>query len=87
MAFSEETIRQRFYIYAKGQCECERTTHPHSGRCPERLEWAKKGCPSTGSTKGHWEAHHRVAVASGGDDSLSNCEILCCDCHAKVRRP
>ncbi len=31
-----------------------------------------------------WEAHHKVAVASGGQDILSNCKVLCLDCHKKT---
>lgn len=86
MAFSAETIRQA-WARSGGRCECTRKGHDHYGRCPKRLERSKQGCPSTGSTQGHWEAHHLIAVASGGSDALSNCEILCCGCHAKVRRP
>lgn len=33
---------------------------------------------------GAWEAHHKVAVASGGQDVLSNCKVLCLDCHKKT---
>lgn len=28
-----------------------------------------------------WEAHHKTAVAAGGQDVLLNCKILCLDCH------
>ena len=34
---------------------------------------------------GAWEAHHRVAVKSGGSDAPSNGEALCLDCHKKTR--
>lgn len=33
---------------------------------------------------GAWEAHHKVSVVAGGSDTLSNCEILCMDCHKKT---
>ena len=34
---------------------------------------------------GGWEAHHKTAAASGGSDTLSNCEILCIPCHKNTR--
>jgi 5-methylcytosine-specific restriction endonuclease McrA len=30
------------------------------------------------------EAHHKTSVASGGKDILSNCKILCHDCHTNT---
>lgn len=33
---------------------------------------------------GQWHAHHRIAEAAGGDDTLSNCEVLCIPCHQKT---
>jgi hypothetical protein len=74
MAFSEETIRKAL-ANAGNRCECTRTScgHPKipgGTRCTrDGFTWANKGSK--------WEAHHRVAVASGGSDALSNCEILC----------
>ena len=78
MAFSEDTVKQAF-ARSGGRCECTRSSHPsHTGRCPETFTYGERG------TK--WEAHHRVAVSSGGDDSLANCEILCTKfCHPQVR--
>jgi 5-methylcytosine-specific restriction endonuclease McrA len=72
MAFSETTKGEAFKR-AGGQCECRRascTVHT-SMRCPTRLT-------------GNWHAHHRTAVASGGNDSLSNCEALCIPCHKQT---
>jgi len=31
------------------------------------------------------EFHHKTSVAAGGSDGLSNCEVLCHDCHVKTR--
>ncbi len=31
------------------------------------------------------EAHHKHSVKSGGNDALSNCQILCKDCHQETR--
>ncbi len=35
--------------------------------------------------RGEWPAQHRIPVASGGTDDLSNCEALCNTCHRKAR--
>jgi 5-methylcytosine-specific restriction endonuclease McrA len=32
-----------------------------------------------------WEAHHITAEDAGGKDILSNCEILCQQCHKMTR--
>jgi len=80
MAFSEETVRKA-WTRAEGKCECRRERHKHSyTRCNKQLVWENRGRDGPGK----WEAHHRTAVASGGDDSLSNCEILCWDCHSQT---
>lgn len=73
MAFSEAT-KQAAFRRAGGQCECRRlscTIH-FTTRCQTKL------------TAGRWHAHHRTAVASGGEDSLSNCEALCIPCHEQT---
>ncbi len=78
MAFSIETVKRAF-IRANGHCECRRMTCNHGiVRCNKPLNWQQRG---NDNAYGGWEAHHRTAVASGGDDSLSNCEILCINCH------
>lgn len=35
--------------------------------------------------RGAWEAHHIKAQSDGGKDILSNCRILCLDCHKRTR--
>ncbi len=75
MAFSEET-KNEIFRKSGGRCECKRL-HPgmsaphHGGRC------------STTFTRhgGQWEAHHIVAIKSGGNDAASNGEALCLQCH------
>jgi 5-methylcytosine-specific restriction endonuclease McrA len=76
MAFPQ-SVKDDAYSRSGGQCECTRTSHPkHSpGRCPTQL------------TKTSGEYHHRTAVASGGDDTLSNCEYLCIPCHDLIPTP
>lgn len=76
MAFPPSVV-QEAWNNAGGKCECRRTTHNHPYvRCNKQLVWENRG--ATGQ-RGCWEAHHKTA---GGQDTASNCEILCCDCHA-----
>jgi len=71
MAFSEAT-KQAALAGAGYRCECERGSHTnHAGRC----------------TKSATECHHKTAVASGGDDTLSNAEVICKDCHDLIPTP
>ena len=79
MAFSE-TIKDQAYQRSGGRCECTRkheglTAPHHGGRCP--VTFTRHG--------GKWEAHHKVSVSSGGSDTLSNCEVLCLECHQLTR--
>lgn len=81
MAFSNETVGQA-WKRAGGRCECKRLLHFHPNRrCNKDLAWENRG---KREKRGCWEAHHITAVDSGGDDSLSNCEILCCECHDRT---
>ena len=66
MGFSTEII-EKAWNRANGRCE----------RCGKQLvrENHNEG------ERGAWEAHHKTAQSSGGSDSLSNCEILCLECH------
>ena len=75
MAFSDETI-QGAWSRAGGRCECRRRIHEHGySRCNKQLVFASRGR----SKRGAWEAHH---TSRTGGDVLSNCEILCSDCHS-----
>lgn len=78
MAFSDEVILLA-WTRAGGRCECTRTTHGHTGRCNKQLDWNARG---KDWMPGCWEAHH---ITAGGPDTLSKCEILCCDCHKKTQ--
>ena len=71
MAFSQDT-KDRAYRRAGGRCECEMTSCGHRGRCNQPL----------GS---NWHAHHRKAVASGGNDTLGNCLAMCISRHENTR--
>ena len=78
MAFSDETILQA-WKRAGGKCECRRASHNHPYiRCNKELVWENRGREEG---RGAWEAHH---INSEGGDTLSNCEILCWDCHLKT---
>jgi 5-methylcytosine-specific restriction endonuclease McrA len=74
MAFSEST-KELALASAGNQCECARGIHLHGGRCKTTL------------TKSVAEFHHKTAVASGGSDALSNCEVLCHTCHVLIPKP
>ena len=74
--FDEETV-QREFARAGRRCECTRTGHDHTGRCPRTFTY--------GERKTRWQAHHRIAVSSGGGDAASNCQILCTICHPLVK--
>ena len=77
MAFSYEVIKAA-WERSGGRCECERKICGHVGRCNKPLELLACGMDNV---PGGWEAHHIIAEASGGPDTLSNCEILCSPCH------
>ena len=76
MAFPKSVIDQA-WVNAGGTCECTRIRHEHEGRCDKDLFKAARGK----ETPLGWEAHHKTA---GGPDTLSNCEILCQDCHKQT---
>jgi len=71
MAFPQSVI-DALWKRCGGLCECQRTTHSHTGRCNARL------------SDGKWHAHHVVSVAAGGADTLANAEALCVPCHEKT---
>lgn len=77
MAFSSDVINQAWQR-SGGKCECRRTSHGHSYvRCNKELVFDNRGREGRGA----WEAHH---VNSNGSATLSNCEIICWDCHKKT---
>lgn len=78
MSFSDDVVKKAF-SRADGKCECKRSRHNHPyGRCGKELVWDNRG---RNSGRGAWEAHH---INANGDDNLSNCEILCWDCHKET---
>ena len=79
--FPNEVI-EKAWRRSTAQCECTRNHYWHKGRrCIQTLNWNDRGKENpTG-----WEAHHKVSQASGGSDTLSNCEILCQKCHKETR--
>ncbi|MBA7545837.1 hypothetical protein ES705_38215 [subsurface metagenome] len=76
MAFSESVIDQA-WKRSGGACECRRTSHDHGSICKKNLIKSNRGRDGYGC----WEAHH---INANGGDGLSNCEILCWDCHKKT---
>ncbi len=79
MAFSE-SIKDEAFERSGGRCECDKQHNDlqaphHGGRCS--VTFTRYG--------GKWEAHHIVSVSAGGPDTLSNCAVLCLDCHELTR--
>jgi hypothetical protein len=77
MAFPQDVVDSA-WKRSGGRCECTRDSHNHSGRCPKQLNYDSRG---KDYLPGCWEAHH---INANGGDGLSNCEILCCECHKKT---
>jgi hypothetical protein len=78
MAFPLSVV-QEAWKRAGGRCECRRTSHNHPyNHCGKQLSWDNRG---KDGAWGCWEAHH---ISAGGPDTVSNCEILCCDCHKRT---
>lgn len=77
MTFPAEVV-EAAWKRAGGRCECRRKSHGHRYvRCNKQLVWNNRGREGRGA----WEAHHLV---KGRGDTLSNCEILCWDCHSRT---
>jgi 5-methylcytosine-specific restriction endonuclease McrA len=73
MSFSE-AVKANAFSRANSRCECHRKEHNHLfGRCGSLLV-----------TRRMAQFHHKHAVARGGSDTLSNCEVLCRTCHEKT---
>ncbi len=53
---------------AHGVCECSSASCPHFGRCK---------APGT-------DYHHKRSVSAGGDESVTNCQLLCHPCHQRL---
>jgi hypothetical protein len=73
-----ESVVEYAWSRSRGRCECRRVSHGHDNvRCNKILMWRNRGLEGIGA----WEAHHK---SISGGDGLSNCEILCWDCHSKT---
>jgi hypothetical protein len=69
MAFSEEVKRDAFARSA-GFCECTKSEHRHHfSKCFALL------------TTANLQFHHLTAPSDGGSDDLSNCGVVCHECH------
>jgi 5-methylcytosine-specific restriction endonuclease McrA len=70
MSFSETTVNAA-WDRAGGKCET----------CKKQLSFDNRGREG----RGKWEAHHKKAAKDGGADTLSNCKILCFECHKNTK--
>jgi len=77
MSFPQDIIKQA-WARSGGYCECERIVHEHKDRCNRVLLISCRG--DKDSLYG-WEAH---STSGRYLNSISDCEILCWDCHAKT---
>lgn len=75
--FTEETIKEA-WDNSQGYCQCERTTHGHTGKHLKMLMWNSQRITASNFS---WVAHH---IGDPSDNSLSNCEIICCSCHSQI---
>ena len=76
MAFPDDVVVQA-WKRSGGKCECKGWKHNHKfARCNAQLIPAMRRQEG----QGRWEAHR---INRRGDDTLSNCEILCWDCYKR----
>ena len=73
-----DNVIQDAWRRSESRCECTQTTHGHTGRCNKTVYVFRRG---DRKSEYCWEAHH---IGASGDDTLLNCEILCCDCYDKT---
>ena len=80
MEFSDEVLKQAF-IRAEGKCECVKGTHKHPKlSCGHSLSFEKRGMQGD---KDCWDAVQKKHTDHGGDFSLNNCQIICCECKSR----
>ena len=81
MAFSDKVVEEA-WKRSGGHCECKREHCGHGARCNKQLVWDNRG---RDGARGAWEAHHITSSNNEGPDILSNCEIICIECHKNTR--
>lgn len=88
MAFSE-TTKQIIFNNAGGQCQCQRVSCNHLGRCQKVLNITPQQhalASLLGTTLGYigFEFHHIQSQIAGGADSPQNGAFLCTFCHQQT---
>jgi 5-methylcytosine-specific restriction endonuclease McrA len=73
MAFSEPT-KTAAWKRSGQRCECRRKEHGH----------LFPRCLIFFFSRSQAEFHHLTTLDQGGDDTLSNCQVLCKSCHRKT---
>jgi len=80
--FPEDVVKKALER-SGGRCECTRT----NSDCMKKHDYTR--CYAGGFTMQNrgtrWESHHKTSQEAGGEDTLSNCEILCLDCHKATK--
>ncbi len=74
---SDETVEN---AWTRARCECEHNSHAPAHRCGTPLVWAQRGQ----TVSGGWEALHNGHKNLGGWEAVTQCQILCWACDAKV---
>lgn len=75
-AFSEDVVKAA-WVRSRGKCECMDFTRCRHSIVPHWRELAWNARGDDNSMQG-WEAHH---IDPDGEPDLSNCRILCIECH------
>ncbi len=80
---SRDEAAENAWMRSHGRCECERSSHGHTGRCGWALVWEQRG------QKLHpagWEAHRNGRKGCVGWGELNQCEVLCWACYVQTRK-
>lgn len=67
-----DSVTEEAFEHAGGRCECTRLGHGHTRRCTTTF-WGRQSMDC--------RFHH---INSFGPPVLSNCEVLCADCHRQT---
>ena len=84
-----EPVKDEAFRRCIGRCECKHGAgHNHGGgRAHSRRAWPysevddRAACVTPLLTRASAEFHHITAECVGGPETVSNCEVLCHDCH------
>ena len=73
-----DSVVEKAWERSGGRCECTRKSHPIHSKYNRCTVYVIKSSRGNRNSKYGWETHH---INSNGESILSNCEILCSECH------